>query len=172
MNTAPELGIATWDLSGWYSGQYPHTTKCIDANKSQHRGGTRACARTHIGNRETRTGQEKRLEKLLRSCRAALDVSQSVKECTAHAWRDPHTHTHTHTHTICKQTDEQHNAGSECQFLVSWSSNKTKHVQHTQTHTHTHTQTHTHTHTQTHTDTHRHTHTHTHTHTMNADEQA
>ena len=35
----------------------------------------------------------------------------------------------THTHTICKQTTEQHNAGSECQFLVSWSSNKTKHVQ-------------------------------------------
>ena len=40
-----------------------------------------------------------------------------------------HTHTHTHTHTICKQTDEQHNAGSECQFLISWSSNKTEHVQ-------------------------------------------
>ena len=33
---------------------------------------------------ETRTEQEKRLEKLLRSCRAALDVFRSVKECTAH----------------------------------------------------------------------------------------
>ena len=36
-------------------------------------------------------------------------------------------HTHTHTHN-CQQSDE-HNAKSGCQFLVSWSSNKTKHVQ-------------------------------------------
>ena len=34
---------------------------------------------THVENRETRTEQENRLEKLLRSCRAALDVSRSVK---------------------------------------------------------------------------------------------
>ena len=33
--------------------------------------------------------------------------------------------TYTHTYTNCKQTDEQHNARSGCQFLVSWSSNKT-----------------------------------------------
>ena len=39
---------------------------------------------------------------------------------------------HTHTHTICKQTDEQHNAGSECQMPRQLDS-PTSH-----THTHTH----------------------------------
>ena len=43
-------------------------------------------------------------------------------ECEGHP-----THPHPHPHD-CQQTDE-HNAKSGFQFLVSWSSNKTKHVQ-------------------------------------------
>ena len=34
----------------------------------------------HVGNRETSTEQEKRVEKLLRSCRAARDVFRSKKK--------------------------------------------------------------------------------------------
>ena len=43
----------------------------------------------HVENRETKTKQEKRLEKkLLRSCRAALDVFRCAKECTNYRKRD------------------------------------------------------------------------------------
>ena len=90
------------------------------------------------------TAGQKSLSTSLRTPRQAIQYkgmfearrlsASSIGECvcTVHSTlgtlliaRTAHTHTHTHS---CQQTDE-HNAKSGCQFLVSWSSNKTKHVQ-------------------------------------------
>ena len=89
-------------------------------------------ARTHVGNRETRTEQEKRLQKLLRSCRAALDIIfRSVKECTAHALhalRPAPDLNSSMEEFVCPSTFSHHIA-SELACVVCM-----------RTHTHTHTQ--------------------------------